>query len=167
MVNCDNEKDLKKRFGVSGYRTLTFFPKHNKEGEEYTQGRSEEALINFLNKRCGTNRVAGGRFDEQTGRFKEFDELAALFMKDMSSRESAPSKIHDVIEKNPAEKKSGEYYIKVMDKVVVKGDGFVTSEIARIQKLLEGHMTGDKRDEMFKRINALNVFKNAVVSVEL
>ena len=69
-VNCDNEKELKKRFGVSGYPTLKFFSAVNKQGVEYQQGRSEEALVDFLNEKCGTKRAVGGGFEENVGRFK-------------------------------------------------------------------------------------------------
>jgi len=166
-VDCDSEKDLKKRFGVTGYPTLKFFSKDNKAGVEYEQGRSEEALTGFLNEQCGTQRVVGGGLAEHVGRFIEFDHIAKTFMKDASSRDSATSNILKMVEKHPGEKKSGDYYIKVMVKIVAKGDGFPVSEIARIEKLLEGHLTANKRDEMYMRINVLKVFKNAAVSAEL
>jgi len=166
-VNCDNEKDLKKRFGVTGYPTLKFFSKENKAGVEYEHGRSEEDLTGYLNEKCGAQRVVGGGLAEHVGRFIEFDHVAKNFMKDVSSRESAASNILKIIEKYPLEKITGNYYIKVMDKILAKGDGFPASEIARIEKLLEGHLKANKRDEMYKRINVLKIFKNAAVSAEL
>merc|ERR1711936_609894 len=47
-------------------------------------------------------------------------------------------------------------------KLVDRGDNYVETEIARLQNLLEGQMKVDKRDQMLKRKNILNVFKNAI-----
>ena len=86
---------------------------------------------------------------------------------DVPSIESAHSKLLQSIKQYPDEEKTGEYYLKVMKKISEKGNTFVETEISRLQKLLEGHLTGDKRDEMYKRMNVLNVFKSAIFHVEL
>lgn len=48
------------RFGVSGYPTLKFFPKNNKDGEDYDGGRDVDAFVTFLNKKAGTARTSSG-----------------------------------------------------------------------------------------------------------
>jgi len=166
-VDADHEKDLGSRFGISGFPTIKFFPKNNKEGEEYNGGRSEEDFINFLNEKCGTNRVAGGGIDDQAGRVDEFDALADTFMTDVAARETTIADVEKAAEADPEKKKAGEYYVKVMKKIVAKGDSYIQTEISRLEKLLAGHMTSEKRDQMFKRKNILNVFKEANVKDEL
>jgi len=165
-VDADQEKDLGSRFGISGFPTIKFFPKNNKEGEEYNGGRSEQDFIDFLNEKCGTNRVAGGGIDDQAGVVAEFSALAEKFVTDAESRAATQEELVAAVEGKPEEKKAGDYYVKVMKKITEKGDGYVATEIARLEKILSGHMTGDKRDQMFKRKNILNVFAKAAPAKE-
>jgi len=161
-VDADHERDLGSRFGVSGFPTIKFFPKNNKAGEEYNGGRSEQDFIDFLNKKCGTNRVAGGGIDDQAGLVADFDVLAEIFVTETESRAKTQEEMEKALDgKSEEDKKAGAYYIKVMKKITEKGDGYVATEIARLEKILSGHMTGDKRDQMFRRKNILNVFKKA------
>jgi len=158
-VDADSEKDLGSRFGIQGFPTIKFFSKTNKDGEEYNGGRSEQDFIDYLNDKCGTNRVSGGGVDDKAGRVDEFDALAERFANDVASRDGIHSEMEQAVEGNPGEKKAGEYYLKVMKKIVEKGDAYVETEIARLTKILSGKMTADKRDNMFKRKNILGVFK--------
>lgn len=162
-VDADSEKELGSRFGISGFPTLKFFSKTNKDGEEYASGRSEQSFIDYLNEKCGTNRVIGGGIDEKAGRIDAFDTAAETFMKKSDEREALISQLSDTAahESDADFKKSGEYYVKVMKKIQEKGVEYVTKELARLQRMLEGHMTADKRDSMFKRKNILKVFGDA------
>lgn len=162
-VDADSEKELGSRFGISGFPTIKFFSKTNKDGEDYSGGRSEQSFIDYLNEKCGTNRVIGGGVDEKAGRIDAFDTAAETFMKKPEERDDIISQLADTAanESDASYKKSGEYYVKVMKKVQEKGAEYVTKEIARLERMLEGHMTADKRDSMFRRKNVLVVFANA------
>lgn len=48
------------RYGISGFPTLKFFPKGNKDGEDYEGGRDVDDFVNFINEKAGTNRDAKG-----------------------------------------------------------------------------------------------------------
>lgn len=161
-VDADSEKTLGSRFGISGFPTIKFFSKTNKDGEEYSKGRSEQDFIDFLNEKCGTNRVSGGGIDDKAGRTDIFDTAAELFVKNHD--ESVIVDVANTIkmESDADHKKSGKYYLSVMKKIKSKGIEHIANEISRIEKLLEGHMTADKRDDMFKRRNILNVFQKAI-----
>lgn len=50
------------RYGISGFPTLKFFPKGNKEGEDYEGGRDLEDFVSFINEKCGTSRGANGQY---------------------------------------------------------------------------------------------------------
>lgn len=52
---------------MSGYPTLKFFPKGNKDGEEYGGGRDVEDFANFINEKCGTSRDAKGQLTSKVG----------------------------------------------------------------------------------------------------
>lgn len=49
-----------RRYGVSGYPTLKFFPKGNKAGEDYDGGRDLDDFVAFINERAGTSRDSKG-----------------------------------------------------------------------------------------------------------
>lgn len=49
------------RYGISGFPTLKFFPKGNKDGEDYDGGRDVDDFVNFINEKSGTNRDAKGQ----------------------------------------------------------------------------------------------------------
>lgn len=163
-VDADSEKTLGSRFGISGFPTIKFFSKTNKDGEEYSRGRSEQDFINFLNEKCGTNRISGGGIDDKAGRIDAFDTAAETFVKKPDEAESIIADITNTVENesDPEHKKSGKYYLSVMKKIKAKGIEHVANEISRIQRLLDGHMTSDKRDDMFKRRNILNFFQEAI-----
>jgi protein disulfide-isomerase-like protein len=54
-VDADKHKDLGSRFGVSGFPTLKYFPAGSQEGEAYNGGRTAKDIVDFINKKAGTN----------------------------------------------------------------------------------------------------------------
>jgi len=164
-VNADEETDLATRFEVGGYPTLKFFSKDDKKGEKYTRGRSEQDLINFLNEKCGTHRVSGGGIDANSGLVPEYNALAEKFVKDSEERSTTLESLEKAVASAGDGGASGAYYVKVMKKMLEKGDGYVSSEIARLEKMIaSGKMTGEKRDNMYRRKNILRVFLEAGAS---
>lgn len=168
-VDADSEKQLGSRFEVTGYPTIKFFPKDNKAGEEYQGGRSESAFIEFLNEKCGTNRVSGGGINDQAGRIDAFDDIAKKFMDDVEFRVKGIEQITNTAEAetDPDYKASGQYYVKAMKKIQEKGESYIATEISRLERMLSGNMKADKRDQMFKRKNILGVFLKAISKDEL
>jgi len=168
-LDADSERKIGEKYGVSGFPTIKFFSKTNKEGEEYSSGRSEEDFINFMNEKCGTNRISGGNLDDEAGRITAFDGLAQQFMTSVDSRgdtiESAETSA--AAEEDPKYKKSADYYVKVMKKVLAKGDEYPGTEMARLERMLAGAMSADKRDFTIHRKNILKQFHLATKKDEL
>ncbi|KAK4282729.1 hypothetical protein QN277_014073 [Acacia crassicarpa] len=54
-VDCDDQKSLCSKYGVSGYPTIQWFPKGSLEPKKYEGARTAEALAEFVNKEGGTN----------------------------------------------------------------------------------------------------------------
>lgn len=54
-VDADQHRSLGARFGVSGYPTLKWFPAGSTEPEDYRQGRAIDDLVDFVNRKAGTN----------------------------------------------------------------------------------------------------------------
>jgi protein disulfide-isomerase A6 len=74
------------KYGVKGYPTLKFFGKDN-EITEYSGGRDEDSLVEFLNKECGTHRAPGGGLLPSAGLDSDLMNLAADFLTDKPIRE--------------------------------------------------------------------------------
>lgn len=55
QVDCDVEKSLCSRMGVSGFPTLKWFPKGSTEGDDFQTPRTADALVAEVNHRAGVN----------------------------------------------------------------------------------------------------------------
>ena len=87
--------------------------------------------------------------------------MARYFMRNSNRREKAIRETIEAVQKLPPYRKSvGDYYVKVMKKIMNEGDDFVTEEIARMQKLIFGSASFSLKDEMTKRRNILRHFNN-------
>lgn len=70
MANIDADdkknKDLARKYDVSGFPTLKFFSKDNKDHpEDYDGGRTEEDIVAYLNEKCGAQRAVGGGLNDE------------------------------------------------------------------------------------------------------
>jgi protein disulfide-isomerase-like protein len=54
-VDADKHRELGTRFGVTGFPTIKWFPAGSKEGEAYSGGRTAPDMIDFINKKIGSN----------------------------------------------------------------------------------------------------------------
>ncbi|KAL6621300.1 hypothetical protein ACP70R_033732 [Stipagrostis hirtigluma subsp. patula] len=76
----ENQRSSAKRYGVTGFPTLKFFPKGNKAGEEYDGGRDLGDFVKFINEKCGTSRDTKGQLTSEAGRIASLDALAKEFL---------------------------------------------------------------------------------------
>ncbi|XP_062500839.1 uncharacterized protein LOC134178068 [Corticium candelabrum] len=156
-LDADGHRSIGEKYGVSGFPTIKFFPKDNKDGEEYNGDREEKDFVEFLNKKCGTHRLISGALDSSAGLVEELNELAKKFMAEENNRDSIMEQASAVADGH-ASKQDATYYVKVMKKIQEKGTEFVTSEVSRIERLLGGSVSANKADEFTKRKNVLNQF---------
>mmetsp|Transcript_12112 Transcript_12112/g.15131 ORF Transcript_12112/g.15131 Transcript_12112/m.15131 type:complete len:359 (-) Transcript_12112:35-1111(-) len=54
-VDADKYKDLGSKYDVSGFPTLKFFPKGSTKPEDYSSGRTADAVVKFINGKAGTS----------------------------------------------------------------------------------------------------------------
>jgi len=159
-VDADEHKDLGKRFDVSGFPTIKFFPKGSSEGEVYNGGRTPKEFVDFINEKTGTERVVGGGYTEKAGRIDSLDILADKFQAASGSDRTAVLKeteSTDVSENNNAE--FAKFYVLAMKRIIEKGDSYANDEIKRLERMLEGAaITPKNRGQFSKRINILKVF---------
>lgn len=93
----------------------------------------------------------------------QFDELAEKFMAvaDKEKKENILSEAKEVLStiSEDGEKRSADVYIKMMQKVIERGVGFIASERERVKNIKEGKITSIKKEEMQGRLNILHSFK--------
>jgi len=149
-IDVNKYRQIAKIYEWGGFMRFFLFPADVRvDGELYEGSRSLDALVAFLNHKCGTSRLPDGRLDTSKGRLPAFDKLAADFVVTMETLKDDATK----------EKETGIYYTTVMKKMLEEdGDSFVTEEMARLQKILQGYMTSEKRAETIARYNILSVF---------
>jgi protein disulfide-isomerase-like protein len=160
-VDADKHKDLGSKFGVSGFPTLVFFPKSNKEtGDKYNGGRDLKDLIAHVNKEAGTHRTESGALAETVGRHTLLDDLAQKFL---TAAEDARDAIVNKAEEEVAklDDKHAEWYTKFMRLIIKRGADFAEKELTRVINLLDSSSAVDvhKRDELTVRKNVLEAFK--------
>ncbi|XP_014244231.1 endoplasmic reticulum resident protein 29 [Cimex lectularius] len=157
----DNE-DLAQKYGVekSSFPTVLLFVKGKSEPVPFKE--SDDFPFNAVNLKKFIKTHAK-LYIGLPGCLKEFDLLVKKFSKEqtlqgkkklLSEAEALKKKVQT--EKN---KKSADTYIKIMKKIVEKGDTFVETESTRVENVLKGKLNKQKMEEMQERINILGSFK--------
>ncbi|GAV61522.1 LOW QUALITY PROTEIN: Thioredoxin domain-containing protein, partial [Cephalotus follicularis] len=55
QVDCDEQKSICSKYGVSVYPTIQWFPKGSLESKKYDRSRNAKSLAEFVNSEGGTN----------------------------------------------------------------------------------------------------------------
>ncbi|XP_023548944.1 probable protein disulfide-isomerase A6 isoform X2 [Cucurbita pepo subsp. pepo] len=160
-LDADKYKDLAEKYGISGFPTLKFFPKGNKDGEDYDGGRDVGDFVNFINEKTGTNRDVKGQLTTNAGIVASLDSLVKEFIAASNDEEkkNVYSKMEEEVGKlsgSPA--KYGKIYLKSAKKCLEKGGDYAKSEIERIQRILEKAVSPAKADEFTLKKNILSSF---------
>ena len=149
---------LRERFGVSkdDYPAYKLFLKGNVDNPvNYSGDSSADDLTRFV-------KLEGGLWIGLPGCLQNLDKLAAEFMAgDEDARKQSLDSARAIFEglEDENDKKNAKVYIKIMEKILEKGDDYVSTETKRVGGLAEGKVTSDKK-EMFKtRINILSSFQ--------
>jgi len=162
-LDADDHKSVATEFGVSGYPTIKFFPKDNKEGETYNGGRTPQDFVDFINTRAHTERTVGGGFSPNAGRNSDLDEIAREFMSSASSARKSlldrATKVVDTLETKT--KEWAKFYTLTMKRIIEKGEQFASEEAQRLKRLLESGSINVKNVEQFaKRLNIVKQFSS-------
>ncbi|KDN44078.1 disulfide isomerase [Tilletiaria anomala UBC 951] len=180
-----NHKTIGEKYQISSYPTLLFFPRAlpgttDKFPRPCNAGRTEEALVEYLNSNAGTFRqVGGGMLSNLAGRLPALDALATKFMSALPGsadreevlkhaqhwRETMQKTVADGgnVSHSPAKDEAARYYLRVFDKIADSAE-YLEKETARLTSLLKKHadgkaqLTGKKVDEITRKVNVLNAF---------
>ncbi|KAI0071063.1 protein disulfide isomerase [Panus rudis PR-1116 ss-1] len=152
-------RPLAMKYEIGSFPTIKFFPKDNKdEPEDYDGERTEEAIVAYLNEKCGKKRVPGGGLSDDAGRFPEFDALAAKFFSATGDDRQTVLKEAEVLLKKAGE--GAKHYLKVMEKVVNGSEEYIAKETKRLTSILQKRtLSAQKLDEIKIKSNILSAFK--------
>lgn len=159
-LDADKYRTIGEKYDVKGFPTIKFFKAGSTQPVDYNGGRAPEDFITFLNKECGTSRQLGGLPSEDSGLVSSLSSIASKFSgeSDESKKtllEQAKDKVSSL---SNSDKKSGEYYVKVMENIL-KNSEFVSKEVARLEKIKAGgKISSDQLDWLQIRINILKSF---------
>ncbi|XP_034827637.1 protein windbeutel [Maniola hyperantus] len=118
-----------------------------------TKGFTSDHLRNFV-------RDNSGIYLSLPGCIKDLDILAIRFQGSAKEdREKVLKQTEDAVEKlDSKDAATGKIYKTIMQKVLEKGDEFIAAEIKRVNKLLSGKVSDEKKKELASRINILQSF---------
>ncbi|BBH06497.1 thioredoxin family protein, partial [Prunus dulcis] len=162
-LDADKYKDLAEKYGVSGFPTLKFFPKNNKEGEEYGGGRDLEDFVDFINEKSGTSRDGKGQLTSKAGVLANLDDLVKEFVKAGNDEKKAIfSKIEEEVSKlEGSAARYGKIYLKAAENSLKKGADYAKNEIQRLERILEKSVNPTKADEFTLKKNILYTFASS------
>lgn len=156
-VDADKHRSLGERYGVQGFPTLKWFPrgKPTSAPEDYNSGRTSSAFLDFIGKQL--------KADNSFARVESLDTLAKKYIGAASdSAASVGEEISAAVEKLTGEAKTnGQVYVNAVKKAAEKGSDYFSTELARLERLLEGgKLSPSKLGEISRKISVLGAFKN-------
>ncbi|KAK9070924.1 hypothetical protein SSX86_009492 [Deinandra increscens subsp. villosa] len=159
-IDADNYKDFGEKYGVSGFPTIKFFPKNNKDGEDYDGGRDIDSFVTFINEKSGTSRDAKGQLTSNAGLIKELDSLVKEFVSGSDDEKKAVyAKIEEEVGKlTGSAARYGKIYVKAAKSCLSKGSDYSKNEIQRLERILAKSISPAKADEFTLKKNILSAF---------
>lgn len=158
----ENENsDLAKKYGVKkeGFPNVKLFVQGQTNPFNFEEEFTAEHLKNFVRSKSGV-------YIGCTGCIQTFDKLVFNFIKEKSAdrKQDLLLEAEDLWDKAKGnqDQKSAEVYVKIMRKIIEKGDDFLNTESVRVENLLKGKISKDKKDELQHRLNILQAFKTDV-----
>ena len=119
----------------------------NGQWRDYDDEVLPEAMIEYVNERCGTNRQPGGLLKDDMGTIKQADELLAEF-RDPSKRSEVVAKMKKI--------PGADIYVKFMQSVIDKGEEQVKKDAAKLWDTIQQRkMSWKLLDQMKQRYNVL------------
>lgn len=144
----DNE-DLANKYNLKkdDFPAYLLFNEANQAGMRYEGAVKVDSISPWLRKQ-GIMLPALGTIDE-------LDTLAKKFLEDKADEHiQAVKALASDQYKND---RKAPMYVKIMEKVKEKGDGYINTEKARVNKILEGKLSEEKKAELSDKLKILNV----------
>ena len=141
-IDADKHRSLGERFGVEGFPTIKYIPADAAAGAKpesvalpYDGPRDLEGLVKFINEKAGTARTSSGGLSASYGRVASLDAAAMAFGKSPSAAGVAAAR-EAVAALEGKEREFGAVYVKMYEKILEKGTGYIAKELARVDGML-------------------------------
>lgn len=146
----ENE-DVAQRFKLtkSDFPAYVLFDAANKEGLKYTGDIKADALGAWLRK----NKIKM----PAVGTIAELDEVVKKFMKG-GFKDTEIAEAKKLAEGDYKNDKKAAIYVKIMEKVKEKGEAYIKTEATRVEKIVSGKVTPEKKAEMSDKLKILTIF---------
>jgi len=155
-----DNSDLAEKYGVKtkDFPVIKLFRKGMPEPLPYTGDIKADEIIQWVKSSTGI-------YVGLPGCIEQFDKIAQEFIKgsDKSKREELLKQAKDMAAKgfdSPKNTEHANIYLKLMEKILEKGDEFVQNEISRVENLQKTKISNDKKENLQKRLNILQSFKH-------
>lgn len=142
--------DLREKFGLKkdDFPVYYLFNEANKDGLKYTGGIKADEIAGWLRR----NKVKM----PAVGTIEELDTIAKAFMKGMEPAKIAEAK--KLADGDFKTDRKAAMYVKIMEKVKEKGEGYIATETARVEKIMSGKLTPEKQSELSDKMKILAIF---------
>eukprot|EP00933_Yihiella_yeosuensis_P040731 TRINITY_DN3509_c1_g1_i1.p1 TRINITY_DN3509_c1_g1~~TRINITY_DN3509_c1_g1_i1.p1 ORF type:complete len:243 (+),score=45.40 TRINITY_DN3509_c1_g1_i1:63-791(+) len=149
-------QDLKDKYlpnvEKANFPVYLLFQKGLEDPEMYagTDGKAEN-IVSWMRRK--------GVAIPSLGTLDLLDSVAKQFIKDKFSEEHVEA-AKKLAEKEFKGDRKAPMYLRIMDKVKEKGQAYISSEMQRIEKMLEGKIGAGKAGELSDKLKILQVFKD-------
>ena len=162
-AEAENSKATAQSQDVKSYPTIKFFPKGSTTPEPYEGGRTESALVEFINAKAGTQRAPGGILGPKAGLIESMDAIVKKYIAG-DSLDSISSEAKKA--SNGLKDQYAQYYIKVFEKLG-NSQQYTEKELARLEGLMKkGGLAPQKLDDLTSRANILRSFTSKESATE-
>ncbi|BES97372.1 Endoplasmic reticulum protein [Nesidiocoris tenuis] len=155
----DNQ-DLAQKYGArkKDFPALKLFLKGKEEPLNYETSKHGDVSPKNIKKFI---KSSAGIHVSQPGCIQAFDTLVLQFIKskDLEQRNEY-LKQAEALQQDFKDQRAADIYVKLMKKIIDKGDEFVRNEMSRVENILKEKLTKEKQAEMTERINILESFRH-------
>lgn len=155
-----DNSDLAEKYEVKAkdFPVLKLFKKGQDEPLPYTGEFKEDDIVAFVKSQTGV-------YIGLPGCIEDFDKIAGEFIKnkDKELREKLMAQAKELLASGldtPKGEEIANTYIKLMEKIMEKGDEFVQNEIQRVENLRKTKVSLDKKENLQRRLNILQSFRH-------
>ncbi|KAG8233421.1 hypothetical protein J437_LFUL013415 [Ladona fulva] len=154
--------DLAERYKVSkeDFPVIKLFVEGKTDPFTFSPATSEEFTADNIKKFI---RSTSGIYIGLPGCLEDFDRLVTTFVAetDEKLKRKVLREAEDLWDKakGKSEQRAAETYVKLMRKMLEKGPDFVDTEVKRVEGIIKGKVSKEKKEEMQYRINILQSFR--------
>lgn len=148
---------LAEKYGVSksDFPALRLFKSSAEDPVVFKEDWTANNIKDFIRRESGIRLV----LDKCLA---EYDELAERFMLSPAAERNdilQQAESSAAVQQSADQKNIADNYIKLMHKVMERGDKFIASEKERLQNLMKGKISDGKKSQLQARLNVLHSFQ--------